>query len=113
MNIKKAIVIPDCQVPYHDEVALKAVEKYMASTKWDYYINLGDFMDYYTISRFNAEKPGLIEGKTIIDECNQGEVILDNHMKILRRKNKDVKAYYLEGNHEYRATDFAERYPHL
>ena len=111
--IKKAIVIPDCQVPYHDKKALSAVEKYMADNKWDYYINLGDFLDYFTISRYNVDKPGLLEGKSILSEVKEGEVILDRHVKILKKKNKNVKMYYLEGNHETRAYDFVLKFPHL
>lgn len=85
----------------------------MADHKWDYYVNLGDFLDYYTISQFNKEKPGLIEGKTIMNELNIGEKIIGRHSKLLQETNPKVKMYLLEGNHEYRATDFVHRYPHL
>lgn len=112
-RIMKAIVIPDCQVPYHDEKSMAVVEKYMADNKWDYYINLGDFVDYFTISKYNVGNPGILEGKTILNECDQAREILERHLKILRKNNKDVKAYLLEGNHERRAYDFVSRNPTL
>lgn len=112
-TIKKALVIPDCQIPYHDEKSLNLLEQYMADNTWDYCIILGDFLDYFTISKFNTDKPGLLEGKTILNECKEGEEILNRHVKILRKNNKGVDIYFLEGNHETRAYDFALRFPHL
>jgi hypothetical protein len=85
----------------------------MADNVWDYYIILGDFLDYFTISRYNTDKPGLLEGKTILSEVKEGEAILDRHVKILRNNNKNVKIFFLEGNHETRAYDFVYKYPHL
>jgi predicted phosphodiesterase len=113
LKIKKAIVIPDCQVPYHDKDTMKVVEQYMADNKWDYYINLGDFLDYFTISRFNVDSPGLLEGKTILEECKQGKEILERHIDLVRKNNKDARIIYLEGNHERRAYDFANKFPHM
>lgn len=113
MKIKKAIVIPDCQIPYHDKEAMRVVEKYMADNTWDYYINMGDFLDYFTISKYNNDKPGMLEGKSIIAECKEGEKILARHTKIIRKNNPKARMYYLEGNHETRAYDFVLKYPHL
>lgn len=112
-NIKSAIVIPDLQLPFADTRSLAAVEEYMADHKWDYYINLGDFLDYFCISRFNAEKPGILEGKTILEELKSGVRVFERHCSIIRKNNPNAKLIFLEGNHEYRATDFTHRFPHL
>lgn len=85
----------------------------MADHKWDYYVNLGDHLDYFVISKYNQDKPGLLEGKTILEECRFGEKVLKRHMEIIRKNNPDAEMYLLEGNHEYRATNFIHKYPHL
>ena len=103
----------DLHCPFEDKRSLQAVEQYMADHSWDYYINLGDHLDYFSISRFNEEKPGLIEGRTIIEECKEGEKVLARHVQIIKKKNPKAELYLLEGNHEYRATDFALRSPQL
>jgi len=113
MRIKKAIVLTDLQIPFQDKASLKAVEKYMREHTWDFYINLGDFLDYFCISKFNKEKPGLVEGQTILKELEQGEIILERHRKIIRDKNPKALMYLLEGNHEFRAVDYGHRYPQL
>lgn len=88
-----------------------AVEKYMADETWDYYINLGDHLDYFCISRFNEDSPGIVEGKSILEECKTGERILDRHAKIIRKNNPKAELYLLEGNHEKRAYDYINRFP--
>jgi len=112
-KIRKAIVIPDMQVPYHDEKAVKCVEKYMKDNKWDYYINLGDFVDNFTISKYNKDAPGLVEGKTVMNDLNQAKEILERQLKIVRKNNSKVECYYLEGNHERRAYDYVNKHPDL
>ena len=52
------IILPDMQVPFHDEESIAAVEKYMAAHRWDGYLNLGDFMDIFELSKYVADKPG-------------------------------------------------------
>ncbi len=113
MNIKKGIVITDLQAPFQDQLSLLAVERYMKDNKWDYYINLGDHLDYFSISRFNEGKPGLIGQQTILEECRAGERILRRHAAIIRGKNKAAKMYLIEGNHEHRATAYTQMFPHF
>lgn len=111
--MKKALVIPDLQIPFHDRYSLMSVEKYMASESWDYLIYLGDFLDYFCISKYNEGKPGVMEGRTIMDELLKGDEVLKRHLEIVRKKNPKVRVYYLEGNHEARAYEFTKRFPHL
>lgn len=113
MNYKTAIVLPDLQCPYQDQQTLIAVEQYMADMKWDYYINLGDHLDYFTISKYNIGKPGNTLGKTILDECRVGEKVLARHERLVRKNNPKAKMYLIEGNHEYRATALTQTFPHL
>lgn len=112
-GITKVIVIPDMQCPFEDKKTMKAVEKYMASTNWDMYINLGDFLDYFVIARYNVDKPGLVEGRKILDECEHGAKVLKRHENIIKKNNPNAQLYLIEGNHEYRATDFGQKWPQL
>jgi predicted phosphodiesterase len=111
--MKKLICLPDVQMPYGDMRSINALIKYMKTEKWDYMVILGDFLDYFTISKYNDNRPGMIEGKTILKEVQQGEVLLDRLLEACRAKNKKCKVVYLEGNHEARAYEFAYKFPHL
>ena len=53
------------QVPHEDKQTMRAVEAYMASERWDYYINLGDFMDFNCVSRYVRDLPRQKVGQTI------------------------------------------------
>lgn len=113
MKIKKAIVIPDMQVPYQDNESLAAVEKYMKSQKFDYYINLGDFLDLDCISSHNKNNLRQVEGKRILKDYEEANKILDRHQKIVRKNNPKAKFYLLEGNHEYRIERYIDANPQL
>lgn len=111
--IKRVIVLPDLQCPFQSKKSLKVVEQYIEEHVWDCLIIIGDFLDYYTISRFNEGHPGMLEGKTILKEIQEGEKVLDRLLSKVRAKNKECRVIYLEGNHEARAYQFATMFPHL
>ena len=113
MKIKRGIVLTDLQCPYECKKSLNAVEQYMSEYNWDYYLNLGDHLDYFCIAKYNVGKPGLVEGQTILNEVSQGESVLERHRRIIRANNPKSKMYLLEGNHDYRATDHVHRNPQL
>lgn len=110
-KITTAIVIPDMQVPYHDVKSTKAVESFMADYSWDYYINLGDFMDFDCISAYNANKLRIVEGKRIMGDYDIANDILDRHQSIIRKKNKKAEFVLLEGNHEERMERYIDANP--
>ena len=99
------------QVPYHDVRTMTAVESFMKTRKFDYYINLGDFMDFDCISHHNKGKLRNVEGKRLLEDYEVGNEILDRHQKILRKKNPDCKFVLLEGNHEYRVERYLDENP--
>lgn len=113
MKLTKAIVIPDPQTPYEDAIAMSIVERYMDDHKWDYLIYLGDFLDYFTISKFNDGKPGAIEGRTIMKELAHGKRVLERQIAIVRKKNPKCRVIFIEGNHENRAYQWVDKFPHL
>ena len=62
----------------------------------------GDVLDMDAVSFFERDKPGLTEGKRLSDEYDAGNSWLANLEHAARRKNKEAKIWYCEGNHEYR-----------
>lgn len=113
VKTKKAIVLADLQCPYHDALSLLPVIKYIEDNKWDWLILLGDFLDYFCISRFNEGQPGMVEGKTILQELKEGERVLDRLIKAAKKNNPKCEIVYFEGNHEARAYQFCAMFPHF
>lgn len=112
-KIERAIVFGDLHCPFHCKKSVNVLLKYIRDNEWDYMVILGDFMDYFCIARYNEEKPGLVEGTTVLKEGAEGAKLLWDFMEAARNKNPKVEIIYLEGNHEYRATEFAYKNPHL
>ena len=110
---KTAIVLPDLHVPRHDEVTLAAVERYIADCWWDYYVNLGDFMDFNCISSYNDEYIRRKAGETVQADYVVGNEVLDRHCKAARRKNPACEMVLLEGNHDERMERYIDRNPEL
>lgn len=109
----RVIVLPDIHAPYHDKKTLRAVENFMADYRWDEYVNLGDLMDFDSISRFNAGLLRKLETRRIAKDYEIGNEILDRHQSILRSNNPDAKFTLLEGNHEFRIEYLIDKDPNL
>jgi predicted phosphodiesterase len=62
--IKRYLVISDLQIPYHHEAAVKNVIKLARREKFDSVLNVGDEIDFQTISRW-AEKTPLAYEQTL------------------------------------------------
>ncbi len=104
---KDVLVIPDCQIPYHDPRSIKAVEGVMKDFHWDRGVILGDFMDFNCISSHNERNLRAVEGTTIEADYEIGNKILDRWQKYI--PNWD----YIEGNHEDRMTRYIDANPRL
>lgn len=107
-GIRRAIVLPDMQVPYHDEKAVSVVEDFMSDHNWDFYINIGDFLDLDQISHYNDRKPRILEGKRLEQDFELGDQILQRHRDIV---GDNCEMYYLEGNHEDRINRYLDANP--
>lgn len=112
-DLYRVIVIPDLQVPYQDDKALAAAEKYMADETWDEVLYLGDFMDLDQVSRFTRDAPGKVEGKRLKKDYVTGNKILDRQQAIIRKRNPKAKFTLLTGNHDFRALVFEDEHPQL
>ena len=113
MRIKKALVLSDFQIPYHCKDSIKLVEKYMADNRFDYYILLGDFLDFFSISKYNEGKPGDIEGMRLSDDYLIANEILDKHQRLIRKNSPKCKFVFIYGNHCARLDKYLAANPQL
>lgn len=110
-KIKRCIVLSDTQIPFHDERALALVERYMAAHTWDIWLQIGDLLDFDSISSFNKGKPRATEGRRIWRDIEIANEFLDRHQKIVRKRNPKAEFIILEGNHEERVERFLDENP--
>lgn len=109
--IKTAIVLPDLQLPFEDTVAVNAVEQLLKDLRVDYWIQLGDFMDFNYISRWTTENLKVLTGSTFVDDYKYANEFLDRHIKLVRGKNPDAEMVIIEGNHDFRPKVVIEKDP--
>lgn len=110
-GVYRVIFLPDCQVPYEDDKAMRLVESYIADSYFDEIIDAGDFLDLDQVSSFNKGKLRLLEGRSIAEDFARGNAIIDRRLKAARRHNKRVKYTQLQGNHEHRLERFLDENP--
>lgn len=97
-KIRSAIIIPDLQIPHHDKRSLAAVEKYMAEHRFDYYVNLGDFLDLGGLSKFTKNIAAKLAVEDVSSDFAEGRKVIQRHARILRKKNPKVEMVLIEGN---------------
>jgi hypothetical protein len=73
--MKRTVVIPDLQVPYHDPVAVKNVAAYIKAVRPDSVVTLGDEIDLPQISRWTENTPGWYEQTLATDRDEAVEVL--------------------------------------
>lgn len=112
MKVERVLVLGDVHIPYHDVLALRAVENYMRDNTFDECIYLGDILDFHELSQYSQDEPEVIS-KKIKDTYRMGNEFLDIQTEILRGNNKKCKMVFIEGNHEYRVQRFLDREPRL
>ncbi len=108
--IRKVLVLPDIHYPYEDKKTMKAVEKYMASQKWDELIYLGDVLDFDCISSHNKHKPGLTANKSVKHDYDYVNKKFQLHRSIV---GFNCKITFIEGNHDQRVERYIEEFPQL
>jgi hypothetical protein len=107
------LVLPDLQVPYHDQRSLDAVLKYASTIHWNGVIQLGDFLDFDFCSRWTADNARKIEGSRFLQEYAAGNRVLDQIQEAARKKNKDAHLIVIEGNHDWRVENVVNKTPSL
>lgn len=99
MRTKKALIIPDCHIPYHDEKAYNVmieVAKYIDDEYGlDEIVILGDYADFYGV---NSHGKDASISETLTEEI----YAVVEKLKELKKLFPKAKKIYLEGNHEFR-----------
>jgi len=90
--MKRTVVVPDLQVPYHDPIAVKNVAAYIKAVRPDSVVTLGDEIDLPMISRWHEHTPGWYEQTLDADRNETVEVLwsLTEHAK---------EAHMIRSNH--------------
>ena len=73
--MKRTVVVPDLQVPYHDSIAVKNVAAYIKAVRPDSVVTLGDEIDLPQISRWTENTPGWYEQTLAADRDEAVEVL--------------------------------------
>ncbi len=90
------IVLPDLHVPFHDKKLLECwMTRLCSRPGWDGVDIIGDFLDCYTLSRFNTNPQRKVNFQSEVDE---GHHILER----ITARACGVDIRYSEGNHEDR-----------
>ena len=95
----KAVVFNDSHIPYEDVKVLELILDFTCREKPDMIAILGDFVDFYSISRFATEP----------DRANSLQEELDRavmYLSMLRSHNPKAEIVYVQGNHEKRLTKY-------
>ena len=111
MKTEKWIVLPDLQFPFIDTRTVNAVFKYIKDNHWDGLLQLGDFMDWDFISRWNVENARRTEGQRFIKEYEGANKFLDKLVEVTRFQNRKAQMVILEGNHDWRVEKVIDKTP--
>jgi hypothetical protein len=106
-------ILPDTQIPFHDQRSLDAVLQYLSSQRWDGCIQLGDFMDWDFCSRWSADNARKAEGQRFLQEYITANDVLDQIQVAVRTHNPDCHLIVLEGNHDWRVQNVIDKTPSL
>lgn len=96
----RAVIIPDCHIPFHDIRAYNLVLGVAEDIGIDELYLTGDFADFYNLSQHGPKDPGIFQ--TLEDEIFE----VNKKLKELNNRFKNVKKTYVMGNHEYRLDRF-------
>lgn len=101
-NIKSALIIPDCHIPFEDKKAYQIMLDVAQDNKIDEIVILGDYVDFYDVS--SHPKSPIIKEK-LKHELDQAHF----RLKELKYLFPEVKIVYICGNHENRLDRYIEK----
>lgn len=103
--MKRTVIVPDTQIPFHDRKALRRVIDFIGEYQPDEVVHIGDLADFPQPSRWNKGTRGEFEGSVYKD----ADTVKREFLAPLR----DV--YYgpvgvHEGNHDLRPREYLSKY---
>lgn len=116
---KMHLVIPDCQArPGVRTDHLEWIGNYIAEKRPDVIVNIGDFADLPSLSKFSKGKIEA-EGQRYVKDLESARNAMARLMKPIEDYNRTASEKYTpelhltSGNHEYRADRYADEHPEL
>lgn len=98
---KRALIIPDCHIPYEDKQAYQLMLDVAKDLDPDEIVILGDYADFYGINA-HGKDPGIYEKLT--DEI----FAVQDRLKELKALFPRAKKVFIEGNHCYRLARYIQ-----
>lgn len=98
-NYERTILLPDLHCPFEDECAASTALAFVRHYKPHVVFVLGDWIDFYQLSRFDKDPRRGLQLQDDVDRC-----IL--WLGRTRKAAPDARIVYLRGNHEHRLTRF-------
>ncbi len=98
-DYEKSLFLPDPHPPFHDPEAWATALAFARHFKPDRVFLLGDFLDFYQLSRFDRDPERVGHLQADLDCAHQ-------LLKEVRKSAKDAPIQYLQGNHEDRLRRF-------
>jgi len=104
--VKTYVVVSDLQFPYHDRPAVQACIEYVAKTKPDGLLNVGDELDAPQPSRWNKGAAGEFADTLLKDITGCAEIMAEFRKALGKNKPYHV----MRSNHGDRVRLYVERY---
>lgn len=102
--MRKVLFYPDVQVPYHNSLQVRALNRFLAYWQPDECIIMGDFMDFPQPSTWNKGTAAEYQG-SVFQDCETGKKILAD----IRTGYLGV-VKFLVGNHDERPDVYLAKY---
>ncbi len=99
---KRGLIVPDTHVPFHDPAAWDTMIRAARVWRPDIVVLLGDFMDFYQLSRYSKD-PDIMT--SVEADCDAGVELLCE-LEALGAKEH----IFLQGNHEERLNKYVNEY---
>jgi UDP-2,3-diacylglucosamine pyrophosphatase LpxH len=96
---KRALIIPDCHIPYHDKAAYNLMLDVASTTVIDEVIILGDYADFYDVNSHGKSREVRLYLKEEIEAVH-------GKLAELQKRFPKAKKKYIIGNHEWRLFRF-------
>jgi len=107
------LVIPDAHVsPDQDNSRFVILNKLILDRKPDYIIFMGDFVTLESLSNWDLNKAGVMEGRRYQMDIEAGQQALELTLKNVKQTYSPT-IIYLHGNHETRLDRYVESKPEL
>lgn len=114
---KMHLVIPDCQVkPGVRTDHLEWIGNFIVEKKPDVIINIGDFWDFESLSRYDKGKLAF-EGRRYVNDVKSGRVAMERLLKPIDDYNRatteqyEPRMVFTLGNHEIRLSRLVDENP--